>query len=132
MPSLQGHQYPFNYFVNMFIIIAYTPKLHHGQYIIQVPDLAVSMTIVKFVYSTYDSRCLRSKRSNGQMLATGVLLAAGALLAVQVMKVVAWVKYGDWLMIVLYISVAEKTAPGVSMGGAESVEVVGTLLLLSS
>ena len=66
------------------------------------------------------------------------MLAIGVLLAVQVTKVVAWVKYGDWLMIVLYISVAEKTAPGVSMGRAlvevvASVEVVvGTLLLLSN
>jgi hypothetical protein len=69
---------------------------------------------------------LDRKSQTGQMLAIGVLPAVGALLAVQVMKVVAWVKYGDWLMIVLYISVAEKTAPGVSMGSA-LVEVVASV-----
>jgi len=66
------------------------------------------------------------EKPNGQMLATGELLA------VQVMKVVAWVKYGDSLMILLYISAAEKTAPGVSVGCASVEVVVGTLLLLSS
>jgi hypothetical protein len=63
-----------------------------------------------------------------------VALAGSALLAVQVTVVVIWVKYGDWLMIVLYIFSAVKTAPGVSMGAAAvEVNVVEeTLLLLSS
>jgi hypothetical protein len=46
--------------------------------------------------------------------------------------VVVCVKYGDWLMIVLYIFSAVKTAPGVSMGCASVEIVVGTLLLLSN
>ena len=61
------------------------------------------------------------------------VLAGSALLAVQVTVVVIWVKYGDWLMIVLYIFSAVKTAPGVSMGAAVAeVNVVEEPLLLSS
>ena len=59
-------------------------------------------------------------------------LAEGVLLAVQTTVVVAWVKYGDSLMIVSYISAAEKTAPGVSTGVTSVREVVGTLLRLSN
>ena len=75
------------------------------------------------------SRCPGSNGPQGQVLA----VARGALLSVQVTVVVFWVKYGDWLIIVLYISSAVKTAPGVSMGGAAAAEVVeDTLLLFSS
>jgi len=75
----------------------------------------------------------RSHDVLGRMTIGQVALAGSALLAVQVTVVVIWVKYGDWLMIVLYIFSAVKTAPGVSMGAAVAeVNVVEEPLLLSS
>ena len=79
----------------------------------------------------YSQTLTSIERSKGQAPAD-VTGATGVLLAVQTTVVVVWVKYGDWLMTVLYISSAEKTAPGVSSGGMSVMEVAEALLRLTN